>query len=153
MQTQQDAVTFASLSLSAVGPSVRQRLLELSLCLRLALRAALVALDGQVAPAASAWDVSAGASAIGTAAAEQGMSGVAVFLTVAFVELAAAAPPGSVARPAAVIVGMAAAAAAGGVPLSLRAVWTVNLALGTVVGHYAMLVAARVDLYLWPSSL
>ncbi len=140
----QDAAALAVLSLSAVGPSVRPLL---ALSVGLALRAALVALGGQAAPAASAWDVAAGASAVGTATAEQGVSGVAVLLTVAIVELSAAAPPGGAARPAVAVAGLAAAAAAGGALLSLRAVWTVNLALGAVVGRYATLVAARIDPY------
>jgi hypothetical protein len=146
----QDAAALAILALSAVGPSVRPLL---ALALGLALRAALVALGGQAAPAASVWDTAAGASVFGTATGEHGVSGAAVLLAVAAFELPAAAAAsagvggGGARAAAAAAVCLAAVAAAGGALLSLRAVWTVNLALGGVVGRYATLVAARIDPY------
>ena len=85
-----------------------------ALALGLGLRAGLVALGGQAAPAASLWDPAAGGSALSTATSEHGPSAIAVLLAIAAAELLAAAVGGLINSGLIRVLDSAAAAGGGG---------------------------------------
>jgi hypothetical protein len=134
----QDVVTLAIFVFSIVGPSVRP-IFALGYCF--SIREVLVAMGGQVSPAASLWDLNL-VSFFGTKSNEQSISAAVMVFTVFVFEAKKALPKRGKWT---LLVSLPALGFACYALVSLRAVWTTNILLGAFIARYATLVAKIQD--------